>query len=237
MGAWRGRGADRPEVLRRLGHVLAVQAEGDLAGRLAACAFRAASAAWPGGQARERWRSQPHRSVKGRASARRGRGTAQDTTHRDVEEHLGAPSRGIGRLSARHSRQQPGAAGARTARRSAVYRLGATGAHASIPHLLRHLGSRRDRGGRKSAGQGCAVSQLNATCAAAPPSVAIARRDDECRSVHTKAHAGTHRRAGAAARRAAGSAADNRRELSDVALMTADDIGVNGDGSERGCAR
>ena len=44
----------------------------------------------------------------------------------------------------------------------------------------------------------------------------------------------THRRAGAAARRAAGSAADNRRELSDVALMTADDIGVRGDGKEHG---
>ena len=69
---------------------------------------------------------------------------------------------------------------------------------------------------------------------------AIARRDDERRSVHSTAHsvrstahAGTHRRAGAAARRAAGSAALRRRELSWVALMTADDIDTDGVGKER----
>ena len=83
-------GAQRAEVLRRLGHVLAEQAEGDLARRLAACAFSAASAAQP---RRPGWRGVALGGApicKRGARQRRTGAALRSRTHRDVEEHLPA---------------------------------------------------------------------------------------------------------------------------------------------------
>ena len=115
-------GAQRSEVLHRLGHVLAIQAEGDLARRLAACAFAAASAAQPRGRWVASGGVRPRTDLfEGRASAQDGRGAAQHT-HRDVKEHLGAKQ---GNRKAQRTVRAAAAGASRRACRVALGRVSA----------------------------------------------------------------------------------------------------------------
>ena len=226
-------GAQRSEVLRRLGHVLAIQAEGDLARRLAACAFAAASAAQPRGRWVASGGVRPRTDLfEGRASAQDGRGAAQHT-HRDVKEHLGAKQ---GNRKAQRTVRAAAAGASRRACRAALGRVSARRDRRprehSAPSSSPWAPPRPWWPRKRCTAARASLTENDVACSSAFRG-AIARRDDERRSVHNTAHACTHRRAGAAARRAAGSAALRRRELSCVALMTADDIGTDGDGSEQ----
>ena len=170
---------------------------------------------------------------EGRASARDGRGAAQ-RTHRDVKEHL-AREGAAARASA-HGTRRSSRGGWRVCRRqrSAVYRRVAAGAHARIPHLLGHLGGRRDGGGRESAAPRVRVSQLKRRdCAWQPRGPRRDRRSR--RRLPQRSHEGASGDAPARGGRGAASRGQRRRQAPRAQLGGAHDSGRHrcGRGGER----
>ena len=155
-----------------------------------------------GGQAGEWWRSQPRTDLcKGRASARDRRGAAQ-CTHRDVKEHLDCEAGETRASTPRHARQQPGQlAGVLNGARPCIGALRRAPTRTFRTFFVT-LGAAATVVAEKALHERARSANCKmSVCGSSAPCVAIASREDECRSVETESHAPARGGRGAARRR------------------------------------